>query len=63
VLVQELGALDTSHLRDIAVAYDMAALERAAGASAEELTRLIIDAVRLPRKSSTPVQRDAQARE
>jgi hypothetical protein len=46
VLVAELGALDTGHLRDIVVGYGFAPHESAERAGAGELTRMIVDAVR-----------------
>ena len=46
VLVQELGALSASHLRVIVRAYGFASTEDADDALAEELTRMILSAVR-----------------
>lgn len=48
VLVQELGALDASRLRDIVLAYGFAHRERAESAGREELRALILAGVRRP---------------
>ena len=52
VLVAELGALSTGHLRDIVLAYGFTSPEAAERSSAGELTRLIIDGVRSPRATA-----------
>ena len=46
VLVAELGALSTGHLRDIVLAYGLATPQAAERASAGELTRMVMDGVR-----------------
>jgi hypothetical protein len=49
VLVAELGALSTGHLRDIVLGFGFASPASAERASAGELTAMILDAVRSPR--------------
>jgi hypothetical protein len=48
ILARELGALDTSLVRDIAVAYGFVGAEEAAAATREQLTGRILAAARRP---------------
>jgi hypothetical protein len=57
LLVDQLAALDTQHLRDIVSAYDIAPLETAVVGSRGELTAHIVAAVR---ERSAPSSRTAQ---
>ena len=52
VLVAELGALSTSHLRDIVLAFAFAPTGAAERATAGELTTMIVNGVRSPRSIS-----------
>jgi len=46
ILIAQLDALDTQHLRDIVLAYEMMTPERATGAKRLDLASAIVDAVR-----------------
>jgi hypothetical protein len=46
ILARELSALDTAHIRDIVLAYELSSPDRARSAPRDELTAIIIAAVR-----------------
>lgn len=56
ILVRELSALDTAHIRDIVLAYGLSPSDRARAATREQLTAVIIAAVR----GTSGVARDAE---
>ena len=46
ILARELSALDTAHIRDIVLAYELSPADRARSAPRDELTAIIIAAIR-----------------
>ena len=49
ILLRELSALETPRIRDIVLAYGIAAPDRATAATRQQLTMIILSAVRRPR--------------
>ncbi|HSQ33082.1 MAG TPA: hypothetical protein VLN49_24680 [Gemmatimonadaceae bacterium] len=56
ILLRELGALDTSRVRDIVLAYGFSTAERAREATREQLTAAVVAGVRRVRSPATPEQ-------
>lgn len=60
ILLRELSALDTAHIRDIVLGYGFAAPAQAAAATREQLTAAVIAGVR-PRTGSGPSDTELRA--